>query len=123
MFAWQNVLTDKKVLNQEDTHLKKKTLIIIIVAAVLIAALVIGLVWYFVWNDSAYIGRDAAEAAALADAGFAENEVQRLRSEFERDDGLVYYDVSFVQGATEYEYVIDPNTAAVLHMQTESVYD
>ena len=24
---------------------------------------------------------------------------------------------------TEYEYVIDPNTAAVLHMQTESVYD
>ena len=49
--------------------------------------------------------------------------MQRLKSEFERDDGLVYYDVSFVQGATEYEYVIDPNTAAVLHMQTESVYD
>ena len=123
MFAWQNVLTDKKVLNQEDTHLKKKTLIIIIVAAVLIAALVTGLVWYFVWNDSAYIGRDAAEAAALADAGFAENEVQRLKSEFERDDGLVYYEVSFVAGAMEYEYVIDPNTAAVLHLEVENAYD
>ena len=44
--------------------MKKKTLIIIIVAAVLIAALVIGLVWYFVWNDSAYIGRDAAEVGS-----------------------------------------------------------
>ena len=49
--------------------------------------------------------------------------MQRARSEFERDDGLVYYDVSFVNGATEYEYVIDPNTGAVLHTQTESVYD
>ena len=54
----------------------KKTIIIIIVALVLIAAVALGLVWYFVWNDSAYIGRDAAKAAALADAGFSAQEVQ-----------------------------------------------
>ena len=99
--------------------MKKKTIIIIVVAVVLVAAITLGLVWYFVWNDSAYIGK----AAALNDAGFTASEVQRARSEFERDDGLVYYDVSFVNGATEYEYVIDPNTGAVLHTQTESVYD
>lgn len=103
--------------------MKKKTLIIIIVAAVLIAALVIGLVWYFVWNDSAYIGRDAASSAALADAGFAAADVQRLKSDFERDDGFVYYEVSFVSGTTEYEYTIDASTGAVLHVQTESVFD
>lgn len=101
----------------------KKTIIIIIVALVLVAAIVLGLVWYFVWNDSAYIGKDAALNAALADAGFTAGEVQRVKSDFERDDGLVYYEVSFVNGTTEYEYTIDPNTGAVLHMQTESVYD
>ena len=59
----------------------KKTIIIIIVALVLIAAVALGLVWYFVWNDSAYIGRDAAKAAALADAGFSAQEVQRLKAD------------------------------------------
>lgn len=34
----------------------KKTIIWIIVAIVLVAAIALGLVWYFVWNDSAYIG-------------------------------------------------------------------
>ena len=101
----------------------KKAIIIIIVAIILVAAIVLGLVWYFVWNDSAYIGRDAALTAALNDAGFTANEVQRAKSDFERDDGLVYYEVSFVSGTTEYEYTIDPNTGDVLHMQTESVYD
>ena len=108
---------------QEEKKLKKKTIIIIVVAVLLAAAIALGLVWYFVWNDIAYIGKDAALTAALNDAGFTASEVQRARSEFERDDGLVYYDVSFVNGATEYEYVIDPNTGAVLHTQTESVYD
>ena len=49
--------------------------------------------------------------------------MQRLRSSFERDDGLVYYEVSFVSGTTEYEYSIDPNTAAVLHVERENAYD
>lgn len=103
--------------------MKKKTIIIIVAAVVLIAAIALGLVWYFVWNDSAYIGKDAAAAAALADAGLSEGEVQRLRSSFERDDGLVYYEVSFVSGTTEYEYSIGPNTAAVLHVERENAYD
>ena len=119
---WHNDVKSKTQYMREEP-MKKKTIIIIIAAVVLIAAIALGLVWYFVWNDSGYIGRDAAEAAALADAGFGANEVQRLRSSFERDDGLVYYEVSFVAGTTEYEYVIDPNTAVVLHMETESAYD
>ena len=51
--------------------MKKKTIIIIVAAVVLIAAIALGLVWYFVWNDSAYIGKDAAAAAALADSARA----------------------------------------------------
>ena len=103
--------------------MKKKTLLIIIIAIVLAAAIALGLVWYFVWNDSAYIGRDAAAAAALADAGFEASEVQRLKSGFERDDGLAFYEVSFVSGVMEYEYVIDPKTAEVLHVEVENAYD
>ena len=101
----------------------KKTIIIIIVALVLIAAVALGLVWYFVWNDSAYIGRDAAKAAALADAGFSAQEVQRLKADFERDDGFVFYEVKFISGTTEYEYTIDASTDAVLHSETEPVFD
>ncbi len=103
--------------------MKKKTLLTILIAVVLVAAIVLGLVWYFVWNDSAYIGKEAAQNAALSDAGLTSGDVQRLKSSFERDDGLVYYEVSFVSGVTEYEYVIDPNTGAVLHMETENAYD
>ena len=98
----------------------KKKILIIIIVIVALAAVALGLVWYFVWNDSAYIGRDAASSAALADAGFAGADVQRLKSDFERDDGFVY---SFVSGTTEYEYTIDASTGAVLHVQTESVFD
>ena len=101
----------------------KKTIIIIAVVLIILAAIALGLVWYFVWNDSGYIGRDAAEAAALADAGLAASEVSRLRSSFERDDGLVFYEVSFVSGVLEYEYVIDPVNASVLHVEAENAYD
>lgn len=101
----------------------KKTIIWIIVAVVLVAAVALGLVWYFVWNDSAYIGRDAAAAAALADAGLTQEEVTRLDVDFERDDGFVFYDVKFISGTTEYEYTIDASTGAVLHSETEPVFD
>lgn len=96
----------------------KKTIIWIIVAIVLVAAIALGLVWYFVWNDSAYIGRDAAAEAALADAGFT-----RLDTDFERDDGFVYYDVKFINGTMEYDYTIDASTGAVLHSEMEPVFD
>lgn len=101
----------------------KKTIIWIIIALVLVAAVALGLVWYFVWNDSAYIGRDAASAAALADAGFTQQEVSRLDADFERDDGFVFYEVKFINGTTEYDYVIDASTGAVLHSETEPVFD
>ena len=101
----------------------KKTIIWIIVAIVLVAAIALGLVWYFVWNDSAYIGRDAAAAAALADAGFTRQDVTRLDTDFERDDGFVYYDVKFINGTMEYDYTIDASTGAVLHSEMEPVFD
>lgn len=101
----------------------KKTIIRIIIAIVVIAVVVLGLVWYFVWNDSAYIGRDAAAAAALADAGFTQQEVQRLDTDFEHDDGFVFYSVNFINGTMEYDYTIDPNTGEVLHVEKEPVFD
>lgn len=55
-----------------------------------------------------------AEAAALAHAGFTADQVIGLRSEYEVDDGIPHYDVSFRDGKWEYEYEIHAQTGAVL---------
>ena len=68
-------------------------------------------------------GRDAAAEAALADAGFTRHDVTRLDTDFERDDGFVYYDVKFINGTMEYDYTIDASTGAVLHSEMEPVFD
>ena len=49
--------------------------------------------------------------------------VLRLKADFERDDGFVFYVVKFISGTTEYEYTIDASTGAVLHSETEPVFD
>ena len=74
-------------------------------------------VWYFVFYNTDRIGGRAAEDAALAHAGFSRNEVSALKSDYEHDDGLRYYEVSFVRDTTEYEYAIDSVTGEVLNVK------
>ena len=100
----------------------KKTIIIIMVALVPIAAgarprLVLRPERQRIYRP----GR--GESRRLADAGFSAQEVQRLKADFERDDGFVFYEVKFISGTTEYEYTIDASTGAVLHSETEPVFD
>ena len=56
-------------------------------------------------------------------AGFTRQDVTRLDTDFERDDGFVYYDVKFINGTMEYDYTIDASTGAVLHSEMEPVFD
>lgn len=100
---------------------KKLTLTIVIILVVLLVAG--AAVWYFVFYNTDRIGGKAAEDAALAHAGFSRNEVSALKSDYEHDDGLRYYEVSFVRETTEYEYAIDSVTGEVLNVKTESVFD
>lgn len=60
------------------------------------------------------IGAEQAKALALERAGFAESEVSGLRADYELDDGVPRYDVSFRQGLLEYDIDIHAETGAVL---------
>lgn len=58
-------------------------------------------------SSGAYIGEDAAKAAALADAGVSESETSMLWVEMDYDDGRMVYEVEFYVGRVEYDYEID----------------
>lgn len=78
----------------------------VIVLAVLAAAVIV--------VSGRGIGKSAAAAVALADAGLKESEVTALRSRLEFDDGRFLYEVDFYSGGAEYEYVIQARDGAVL---------
>ena len=69
--------------------------------------------------QDAYIGNDAAMAAALADAGFAASDVSELQCELDLDDATVHYDVDFKQGGYEYDYDIDATTGQIIFKNAE----
>jgi uncharacterized membrane protein YkoI len=65
---------------------------------------------------------DQAKAIALSNAGFTEKEVRFVKNQLEFDDGIMQYDIEFVQGTTEYEYDIDANTGAILSVDIDLVH-
>ena len=64
-----------------------------------------------------------AEEIALEDAGFTREEVERLYTSYESDDGVPQYDVSFRVGEIEYEYEIHADSGKILSFEQESIYD
>lgn len=56
---------------------------------------------------------EQAEKIALDHAGFAAEGVTQLRTEFEYDDGIPQYDVSFRDGRWEYEYEIHADSGKI----------
>jgi len=57
---------------------------------------------------------EEAEKIALDHLGFAADQVQRLKTEFEFDDGVPQYDVQFHDGPWEYEFEIHAQTGKIL---------
>ncbi len=73
---------------------------------------------------AADISADKAKSIALKDAGYAESEVSGLYAELDRDDGVKYYDVSFVvkqkDGSyLEYDYDIRVSDGKILEKDVE----
>lgn len=60
------------------------------------------------------ISKEEATAIALKDAGFTADQVTRLRTEFDYDDGRPEYEVDFHQGGYEYDYEIHAETGKIL---------
>ena len=64
-----------------------------------------------------------AENIALEYAGFTADRVTRLRTEYEIDDGIPQYDVSFYEGDWEYEFEISAKDGKVLSYDKDHKYD
>lgn len=71
-------------------------------------------------DNNAYISEQAAQEAALAHAGIAQEDAQFISVRLEYDDGRAEYDVKFVAGNEEYDYDLDALTGDVLAMERES---
>ena len=68
------------------------------------------------------IGKDKAKAAALKDAGIAEDKVEKIRSRVTKlEDGTVVYKVGFTYGDKYYSYKINALTGAVADKSVQSV--
>ena len=71
-------------------------------------------------SSDAYIGEDAALAAALAHAGVNQADATELKAELDTDDATVHYEVEFKSAGTEYSYDIDATTGEVLSFESEA---
>ena len=68
------------------------------------------------------IGKDKAKAAALKDAGIAEDKVEKIRSRVTKlEDGTVVYKVGITYGDKYYSYKINALTGAVADKSKQSV--
>ena len=70
-------------------------------------------------SQTAYIGLDAAKAAALSHAGVTASQAAFLEAEYDYDDGRMLYEVEFRVNGTKYEYEIDALTGEVIKHETE----
>ena len=67
--------------------------------------------------------REQAEKIALDYLGFTADQVTRLHSEYEIDDGIPQFDVEFHQGDWEYEFEIHAENGKILSYDKDHKYD
>lgn len=65
------------------------------------------------------IGEKAALNAALKKLGLKESDVYDVECEFEIDDGMAVYEVEFMHGRIEYDFLIDAYTGKVIIYEYE----
>lgn len=72
-------------------------------------------------TPSAAVGLEEAKAAALADAGLSVDEVTFTKTEQDREDGSLIYEIEFYTAAHEYEYEIDAATGRIYSRSVETL--
>lgn len=65
-------------------------------------------------NLNASLTKNEAENIALGNAGVSRENVKYIKSELDRDDGYLYYEVEFKAGNMEYEYKINANNGNIV---------
>ena len=67
-------------------------------------------------SNTADVGLEQAQAAALKDAGLEEGQVTFTKGRLELDDGVQQYEIEFVDGTTKYEYEIKAADGSVMQL-------
>ena len=70
-------------------------------------------------GGSGDIGAEKAGQLALQNAGVKRADATGLRTETDREDGILVYEVEFVSGGVEYEYVIRASDGTILKAEKE----
>lgn len=65
-------------------------------------------------SRSSVMTRDRAQTIALEQVGLSADQVDRLHTEYEVDDGVPRYEVQFDYDGWEYDYEIHAETGAIL---------
>ena len=74
-------------------------------------------------ENSGMLSEDQVREIALDHLGFTEDQVTGLRTEYEIDDGVPQFDVSFFQDDWEYEFEIDARDGRILSFDKDHRYD
>jgi len=69
------------------------------------------------------LAKEDAEKIALDYLGFTADQVQRLRTQYEIDDGIPQFDVEFLEGDWEYEFEIHAENGKILSYDKDHKYD
>ena len=72
-------------------------------------------------SNSADVGLEQAQAAALKDAGLEEGQVTFTKGKLEWDDGVQQYEIEFVDGTMKYEYEIKAADGSVMQSSQEPI--
>ena len=100
----------------------KKTAVTIACLVVLLLALSMGTVFAAgAIAKSSSIGEENARNFAFADAGIDPVSAERIRTEFDYEQGQFVYEIEFVADGTEYEYWIKASDGSVVKKQLELV--
>jgi uncharacterized membrane protein YkoI len=99
-----------------------KRLKLTVSALALCASLCLGLTGCGSSGGEQLIGRQAAKAIALEDAGFPEKWVIEMDVDYDSDGGQSVYDVFFINSTTKYSYVIDGDTGEIVSQGTAPLF-
>lgn len=72
-------------------------------------------------SEGKYIGRDAAQKAALQSVGIAAEKAVMLSTEFDMEDGRMVYEVEFCAGNKKFECDVDASTGKVLKTEKSAI--
>lgn len=74
-------------------------------------------------DSSQPLTREQAQQITLDHLGFTADQVTRLRTEYEIDDGIPMFDVAFYEGDWEYEFEIHAESGKILSYDRDHKYD